>query len=869
MTAQLMPWAISRETDATNLPLSGGKVYTYQAGTTTPYPTWADADQTIPNANPVILDAGGFHPIFLDPAQAYDIEIQDSTGAQVVPVFHNIRLSQASSSVTNTLGIFANYDALRNQVGTAYAVAIVLGRTSAGDGGYGIFWKMATSPWVDDDGSVLVNGANVYARQTDYLDPLWFGAVYSLAANQVAAISHAAIASAARAAPVVVSGSLFLQSGFGFPSGAAVKFVLPGKLISNVAVSVTFADGAQLIDAATGCFAGEVQPSFAGPIREVRSSWFANVSGDRVAAKWLGCASTLTRAVLDSAITGLTTLTASALYDIDVEGGSLAFQNTSGGALNLARVIYDGRAKWIGGPVSSTYLATASAGSPVRPEWFGAFGSGSTDDFYALANASVFGAVKFHAGAVYLCMLGNVPASRIECDGNAPAELRFSAGRVLAATNLRISGIIVSGDANCVQAATLFARDCTFPSGYVASVSADIDGCTFTGDSRTPVSAGKPALYNPHLPLIVSSESLLTDSAGKIYGAYGKAEFNAEYNLRTINAQGTGFSARVRNFFETPTLICFANGTMGYWYRSKTDVNGLWVYNSSVSIATTGGSQKSILYMNYNAGNWYAATQSNDGSNWHYEIFYAADPSGTWAPCTGDGSHNSGEYPYGWNNCVRNSLTGDIYISYGMDTLAPSPYVSSAIVKVTGTSAVDQDAGYGREYAKIIGMDEVNDYLYINSFRMSGGAHTDGIISRKKMSTNVEVSYAYGTDVNCMGMLTGGDCWLLGLAGGSLALGYGFLGSFAPTITAILNPNMGNIATMVNAQYSITAGSDAGKIGVSQSTPQARIFSNRLSGMEGATYNATAFGFTASYYLASTREVLVGGSGGSVYSSRA
>ena len=55
-----MPWAISRETDATNLPLSGGKVYTYQAGTTTPYPTWADADQTIPNANPVILDAGGF-----------------------------------------------------------------------------------------------------------------------------------------------------------------------------------------------------------------------------------------------------------------------------------------------------------------------------------------------------------------------------------------------------------------------------------------------------------------------------------------------------------------------------------------------------------------------------------------------------------------------------------------------------------------------------------------------------------------------------------------------------------------------------------------------------------------------------------------
>lgn len=516
MTAQLMPWAISRETDATNLPLSGGKVYTYQAGTTTPYPTWADADQTIPNANPVILDAGGFAPIFLDPAQSYDIEIQDATGAQVVPVFHNIRLSQASSAVTNTLGIFANYDALRNQTGTAYAVAVVLGRTSSGDGGQGIFWKMATSPWVDDDGSVLVNGANVYSRQADYLDPLWFGAVYSLASNQAAAISHAAIASAARAVPVVVRGSLFLQSGLSFPSGSAVKFVLPGKLTSDAAVSVTFADGAQLIEAAPGCFAGEVQPLFSGPISEVRSSWFANVSGDRVAAKWLACSSLLTRAILDSAIPGLTTVTASALYDFDVEGGSLAYQNATGGALNLSRIIYDGIAKWISGPVNSTYLATASAGSPVRPEWFGAFGNGSTDDFYALANASVFGAIKLRAGSVYLCALGNVLASRIECDGNTQAEIRFSASRALAATNLRISGIIVSGDANCVQASTLFARDCTFPSGYAASVSADIDGCTFTGDSRAPVLAGKPALYNPHLPLIVSAKALGTDAQGKI-----------------------------------------------------------------------------------------------------------------------------------------------------------------------------------------------------------------------------------------------------------------------------------------------------------------------------------------------------------------
>lgn len=41
------------------LPLAGGKLYSYAAGTTTPQATYTDSTGVTPNANPVILDANG------------------------------------------------------------------------------------------------------------------------------------------------------------------------------------------------------------------------------------------------------------------------------------------------------------------------------------------------------------------------------------------------------------------------------------------------------------------------------------------------------------------------------------------------------------------------------------------------------------------------------------------------------------------------------------------------------------------------------------------------------------------------------------------------------------------------------------------
>lgn len=52
-------------TDDDGQPLAGGKLYTYESGTTTPKATYTAEDGLTPNANPVVLDASGRATLFL------------------------------------------------------------------------------------------------------------------------------------------------------------------------------------------------------------------------------------------------------------------------------------------------------------------------------------------------------------------------------------------------------------------------------------------------------------------------------------------------------------------------------------------------------------------------------------------------------------------------------------------------------------------------------------------------------------------------------------------------------------------------------------------------------------------------------------
>jgi hypothetical protein len=62
-------------------PLTGGRLYTYAAGTTTPKTTWADSAQTAPNTNPIILDARGEATVFWN--GAYKAELRTAADAVI------------------------------------------------------------------------------------------------------------------------------------------------------------------------------------------------------------------------------------------------------------------------------------------------------------------------------------------------------------------------------------------------------------------------------------------------------------------------------------------------------------------------------------------------------------------------------------------------------------------------------------------------------------------------------------------------------------------------------------------------------------------------------------------------------------------
>lgn len=62
----------------TNLPLSGGKLFTYAAGTTTKQATYSN-DAKAPNTNPIILDANGQCVCFVDSTLKYDFTLSPST----------------------------------------------------------------------------------------------------------------------------------------------------------------------------------------------------------------------------------------------------------------------------------------------------------------------------------------------------------------------------------------------------------------------------------------------------------------------------------------------------------------------------------------------------------------------------------------------------------------------------------------------------------------------------------------------------------------------------------------------------------------------------------------------------------------------
>lgn len=119
--APIIPWINNQFTDDDGLPLAGGKVWTYEAGTTTPLETYSEAnlDPLSERTNPIILGADGRptvgENIYLLPQMykfvvmnANDVEVitRDDVGDRGYINTENAGIQQTEGSTTERTGTY-------------------------------------------------------------------------------------------------------------------------------------------------------------------------------------------------------------------------------------------------------------------------------------------------------------------------------------------------------------------------------------------------------------------------------------------------------------------------------------------------------------------------------------------------------------------------------------------------------------------------------------------------------------------------------------------------------------------------------------------------------------------------------------------
>lgn len=105
MATTLMPEGKQSFAGSAGAPLVGGKLYTYDAGTSTPRTTYQDAAGTVPNTNPVILDARGEATVFWN--GNYKVVLRDSADVVIWTVDNINALDLSTPSGSSNIGHIA------------------------------------------------------------------------------------------------------------------------------------------------------------------------------------------------------------------------------------------------------------------------------------------------------------------------------------------------------------------------------------------------------------------------------------------------------------------------------------------------------------------------------------------------------------------------------------------------------------------------------------------------------------------------------------------------------------------------------------------------------------------------------------------
>lgn len=109
--------------------LSGGKIYSYEAGTTTPATTYTSSTGLTPHANPIVLDSAGRVPggeIWLSAGANYKFTLETSTGILI-------------GTYDNVGSIAAGEALLANFTGTGSQTTFTLPTTPIGENATNVY----------------------------------------------------------------------------------------------------------------------------------------------------------------------------------------------------------------------------------------------------------------------------------------------------------------------------------------------------------------------------------------------------------------------------------------------------------------------------------------------------------------------------------------------------------------------------------------------------------------------------------------------------------------------------------------------------------------------------------------------------------
>jgi hypothetical protein len=425
--------------DDSGNPLTGGKIYTYGAGTTTPAATYTTSAGTVANTNPIILDAAGRTPneIWLPVGVLYKFVVKTSTDVLIgtfdgLPAINDpYSINSLLGSVTGTNAIAATATPAVTAYATGATYSFIAANTNTGAATLSIDGLAAKS--ITKNSSVALTAGDIQAGKLTWVE--YDGTTFQLLNNIIygGSITNGTINSLT--APMTVA-----NGGTGVATLAANSVVL-GNGVAAVQTVAPSTSGNMLISDGTTWtsqpFGAPIIGSFSGLKVQATSNTAVTVTAAFVTlgatnASYTASTISLSLATSTSGANGLDagSVATSTWYSVWViyNGTTVAgLLSTSASAPTLpSGYTYKARVGWVRTDGSSNLLRTIQYGNRAQyvatASGYPTIASGAATQWTA---ASVTGLVPTSASAIsmVLAIENNISARAAVAPNNAPTSL--------------------------------------------------------------------------------------------------------------------------------------------------------------------------------------------------------------------------------------------------------------------------------------------------------------------------------------------------------------------------------------------------------------------------------------------------------------